>query len=269
MAKKYLRGQQVRICSAPTWDAKLFALETNCQLALSTNMADNSTKDDDEDWEAQDVMSRSWAVTGDMKAQGNLRGSTLRISQGGTEFALATSCKINASTSTDDATTKDDAEGWDSPSEGSKSMTITVDRLYAPTGLVLDADIAAFIADTNVTLSFGVGGYTFSGTFAASQFTNGAQNKKNVTGSWQFTLVGALTSTADEDAPADGTNISTALNSWITGGEINMYYIIRSSTGTTSYSHYGKALMTGVDIDATVSQNVTASVSLTGVGALS
>ena len=128
-----------------------------------------------------------------------LRGSNIRISQGGKLVALCTSCKISCTTNTEDAAVKTDASSkavaeanWDTPNITGKSWSITVDKFYDTTGSLFTTDKTALLADTNVAISFTLGGFTFSGNAILSGDQINGQNRQNATGSLTFTGNGAL-----------------------------------------------------------------------------
>lgn len=66
MAKNVLRGRALTLgvgTSASSYTN--IALATSCKITLGTNTVDSTTKDDDEDWDEVDIISRNWSISSD------------------------------------------------------------------------------------------------------------------------------------------------------------------------------------------------------------
>jgi len=110
-------------------------------------------------------------------------------------IAKATGCKISCSLSTEDATTKDETTSggvmWDSPDMGTKSWSISVDKLFATTSGAATKTLLLTAGET-YDIEFILGGCKFTGKAIYNQADVDAQNKQNASGTDSFTGAGAL-----------------------------------------------------------------------------
>lgn len=141
------------------------------------------------------------------------KGQNLRIFIGGKCVAVSTSCSFHVALQLEEASTKDDMQGWQNQECVGKSWDCSCDALYDPeaateTNAITPAELMAMIIeqdDPKVTLKWDATegdknrtgknkGYT--GQAYLNDASVSAGNRQNVTGSFQFTGAGELTAIA-------------------------------------------------------------------------
>lgn len=66
MAKNVLRGRSLTVgVNTTAGNYTNIALATSCKISLGSSTVDSTTKDDSEDWEEIDIITRNWSLTSD------------------------------------------------------------------------------------------------------------------------------------------------------------------------------------------------------------
>lgn len=243
MAKNVLRGRNLIL----KYNGSAIPVSTSCKLSLGTSTVDSTTKDDKEDWEEVDVLTENWSVSAGKLLQVRIKRNT------GT---LLTNAVYRPDTKTVNIGSKFHITMKTAPID-TGSMTnaiwlgegdrIAVDHTYStPPDVLCYAEEIVLNGEAEVVHAFTPGHAEYTASKGGYYFIKHHEDSPSHTDTYTSYIRHEAFAEILTDAPI----------------EAEVEFDIEGETYT------GNVLITQNDLDGTVKQNATQSISMQGTGPL-